>query len=67
MLERNGLEKCKVKAISLSNANDIPADIVTKMPFRIEEKECDSKGRNWGVGECENVTFFDTKYLLIFG
>ena len=42
MLERNGLEKCKVKAISLSNANDIPAEILTKMPFRIEEKECDS-------------------------
>ena len=35
MLERNGL-----KAISLSNANDIPAEILTKMPFRIEEKEC---------------------------
>ena len=42
MLERNGLEMCKVKAISLSNANDIPAEILTKMPFRIEEKECDS-------------------------
>ena len=42
MLERNGLEKCKVKAISLSNANDIPAEILTKMPFRIEDKECDS-------------------------
>ena len=41
MLERNGLEKCKVKAISLSNANDIPAEILTKMPFRIEKKECD--------------------------
>ena len=33
MLERNGLEKCKDKAISLSNANDIPAEILTKMPF----------------------------------
>ena len=42
VLERNGLEKCKVKAISLSNANDIPAEILTKMPFRIKEKECDS-------------------------
>ena len=41
MLERNGVEKCKFKAISLSNANDIPAEILTKMPFRIEEKECD--------------------------
>ena len=40
MLERNGLEKCKVKAISLSNANDIPAEILPKMPFQIEEKEC---------------------------
>ena len=39
MLVRNGLEKCKVKAISLSNANDIPAEILTKMTFPIEEKE----------------------------
>ena len=42
MLDRNGLEKCKVKAISLSNTNAIPAEILTKMPFRIEEKEFDS-------------------------
>ena len=33
MLERNGLEKCKVKAISLPNANDIPAESLTKMPM----------------------------------
>ena len=26
-----------------------------------------SKGRRWEVGESENVTVFDTKYLLIFG
>ena len=42
MLERNGLEKCKVEAISLPNANDIPAESLTKTPFRIEEKECDT-------------------------
>ena len=41
MLERNGLEKCKVKAISLSSATDIPAEIMAKMPFRINNKECD--------------------------
>ena len=41
MLERNGLEKCKVKAISLSNATDIPAEMMAKMPFRINNKESD--------------------------
>ena len=33
MLERNGLEKCKVKAISLSSANDIPEEMLANMPF----------------------------------
>ena len=42
MLERNGLEKCKVKAISLSIANDIPAEMMAKMPFRINDKDCDA-------------------------
>ena len=42
MLERNGLETCKVKAISLPNANGIPAESLTKMPFQIEEKECET-------------------------
>ena len=37
MLERNGQEKCKVKAISLSIANDIPAEMMAK----IDNKECD--------------------------
>ena len=41
MLDRNGLEKCKVKAISLSSASDIPAEMLAKMPFRIDKKECD--------------------------
>ena len=41
MLERNGLEKCKVKPISLSSATDIPAEMMAKMPFRINNKECD--------------------------
>ena len=41
MLERNGLKKCKVKAISLSSASDIPADMLAKMPFRIHNIECD--------------------------
>ena len=41
MLERHGLEKCKVKAISLSSATDIPAEMMAKMPFRINDKECD--------------------------
>ena len=59
MLERNGLEKCKVKAISLSNANDIPAEILTKMPFRIEEKECDSTEYNFQDYKiaCANVDY----------
>ena len=34
--------KCKVKAISLSNVIDIPAEMLAKMPFTIEEKECDT-------------------------
>ena len=42
MLERNGLEKCKVKAISLSIANNIPAEMMAKMPVRIDDKECDA-------------------------
>ena len=42
LLERHGLEKCKVKAISLSNANDIPAEMLAIMPFRIDKKECDA-------------------------
>ena len=42
LLERHGLEKCKVKAISLSIANDIPAEMMAKMPFRINDKECDA-------------------------
>ena len=41
MLDRNGLEKCKVKAISLSSASDIPTEMMAKMPFRIQNKECD--------------------------
>ena len=40
MLDRNGLEKCKVKAISLSSATDIPAEMMANMPFRIQNKEC---------------------------
>ena len=59
MLERNGLKKCTVKAISLSNANDIPAEILTKMPFRIEEKECDSTEYNFQDYKiaCANVDY----------
>ena len=41
MLDRNGLEKCKVKAISLSSASDIPAEMLAKMPFRIQNKKFD--------------------------
>ena len=41
MLERNWLESCKFKAISLSSASDIPAEMMAKMPFRIDNKECD--------------------------
>ena len=41
MLDRNGLEKCKVKAISLSSASDIPEEMMANMPFRIQNKECD--------------------------
>ena len=41
MLDRNGLKKCKVKAISLSTASNIPAEMLAKMPFRIDKKECD--------------------------
>ena len=41
MLDRNGLEKCKVKAISLFSASDIPAEMLARMPFRIDKKECD--------------------------
>ena len=33
MLNRSGLEKCKVKAIILSCANVIPAEMLTKMPW----------------------------------
>ena len=34
MLERNGIEKCKVKAISLSSVSDIPAEMLAKKcPF----------------------------------
>ena len=42
MLERNGLKNCKVKAISLSSANDIQEEILAKMPFRIDDKGCDT-------------------------
>ena len=41
MLDRYGLRKCKVKAISLSSASDIPAEMLTNMPFRIHNKESD--------------------------
>ena len=41
MLDRNGLGKCKVKAISLSSVRDIPAEMLANMPFRIHNKECD--------------------------
>ena len=40
MLNRSGLEKCKVKAIILSCANVIPAAMLTKMPFRNNDEEC---------------------------
>ena len=43
MLERNELEKCKVRPISLIYANDISVEMLTKMEFQIKEKECDSK------------------------
>ena len=33
------LEKCKVKAIFLSNPNDIQSECWQKMPFRIDNKE----------------------------
>ena len=42
MLERNEPEKCKVRPISLSYANDISVEMLTKMGFQIKEKECDS-------------------------
>ena len=42
MLERNELEKCKVRPISLSYANDISVEMLTKMGFQIKEKECNS-------------------------
>ena len=41
MLDRNGLEKCKVKAISLSSVSGIPAEMLANMPFQIHNKECD--------------------------
>ena len=41
MLDRNGLKKCKVKAISLKSTSNIPAEMLAKMPFRIHNKECD--------------------------
>ena len=41
MLDRNGLEKCKVKAISLSSMSDISEEMMANMPFRIQNKECD--------------------------
>ena len=40
MLKRSGLEKCKVKAIFLSCANVIPAEMLTKMLFRNDDEEC---------------------------
>ena len=40
MLDRHGLEKCKVKAISLNAASGVPREMITKMPFRMENKEC---------------------------
>ena len=42
LLERHGLEKCKVKVMSLNNANGILAEMLTKVQFRNREKECDS-------------------------
>ena len=38
MLDRNGLEKCKVKAISLASASDIPAETMANMPKHFESK-----------------------------
>ena len=40
MLNRSGLEKCKVKVTLLSCANVIPAEMLRKMPFRNEDEEC---------------------------
>ena len=59
MLEKNGLEKCKVKAISLAIANDIPAEMMAKMPFRIDDKECDATEyyyQDYKIA-CANVEF----------
>ena len=41
MLDRNGLKKCKVKAISLKSTSNIPSEMLAIMPFRIHNKECD--------------------------